>query len=296
MISKFRSSGIIIAIIIALLLVMSAFTVDETQRALVLRLGKIVTDSERQPVVYGPGLHFKIPLISTVVKFDRRLETLDIQDSRVMTNDKKDVIVSSFVKWRISNFAEFYKSTTGDRFKAERLLEQRVGDVLRAEFGKRGISEVVSGERMDIMEILRQDLNKSAANLGINVVDVRIKRIELPTEVSESVYSRMRAEREQAAASHRANGEREAEIIRARADAQRIIITAEAEKEANTIKGQGDSKAAQIYAQTFNKDPEFFSFYQSLQTYMKVFNDKSDLLVLQPNSDFFKYFNRSSEK
>lgn len=294
--SKFRSMSIAGIVVAALLLFMSVYTVDETQRALVLRLGKIVTTSERQPVVYSSGLHFKIPLISTVVKFDRRLETLDIQDSRVMTNNKKDVIVSSFVKWRISNFAEFYKSTTGDRFKAERLLEQRVGDVLRAEFGKRSISEVVSGERMDIMEILRQDLNKSAANLGINVVDVRIKRIELPTEVSESVYSRMRAEREQAAASHRANGEREGEIIRARSDAQRTIIKAEAEKEANAIKGQGDSKASEIYAHAYNKDPEFYAFYQSLQTYVKVFSDKSDLIVLQPNSEFFKYFNKATSK
>lgn len=293
---KLGSGGVVAGVLLGILLLMSAYTVNETQRALVSRLGKIVTDSQRQPVVYGPGLHFKIPLISTVVKFDRRLQTLDIQDSRVMTNDKKDVIVSSFVKWRISNFAEFYKSTTGDRFKAERLLEQRVGDVLRAEFGKRSISEVVSGERMDIMEILRQDLNKSAANLGINVLDVRIKRIELPTEVSESVYSRMRAEREQAASSHRANGEREAEIIRARADAQRTILIAEAEKEATTLKGLGDSKAAQIYAQTYNKDPEFYAFYQSLQTYVKVFSQKSDLMVLQPNSEFFKYFNQGGEK
>jgi len=175
------------------------------------------------------------------------------------------------------------------------LLEQRVGDVLRAEFGKRSIAEVVSGERMDIMEILRQDLNKSAANLGISVIDVRIKRIELPTEVSESVYSRMRAEREQAAAAHRANGEREGEFIRARTDAQRTIIGAEAEKEANSLKGQGDSKAAQIYAQTYNKDPEFYAFYQSLQTYVRVFSNKNDLLVLQPNTEFFKYFNKASK-
>jgi membrane protease subunit HflC len=284
-----RSLFLIAAVL--LLAYLSVFTVYESNRALVSRLGNLVSN-QGVPVVFGPGLHFKIPLISQVVQFDKRLQTLEIQDSRIVTANKKDVIVNSFIKWRINDFAKFYKATNGDVHRAEVLLEQKINDGLRAEFGKRSITDVVSGERTDIMQILLNELDASAKGLGINVVDVRVKRIDLPLDVSGSVYERMRAERHQVAEEHRATGQRDAEKIKAEADARRTVIIATAESESKRLRGEGEGKAAKIYAEAYNQDPEFYSFYRSLLAYEQSFKDKSDILVVKPDNDFFKYFNK----
>jgi len=292
-----RSGYLILAALLLFLSANSFFTVDETERALVVRLGKLVTSKEGQAVVLEPGLHIRWPFISNVVRFDKRLQTLELDDSRIVTNEKKDVIVSSFIKWRIKDFKLYYIATSGDISKTRLLLTQKVGNELRAQFGRRSISEVVSGEREDVMAILQQQVNTSAEQtLGVEVFDVRVKRIDLPLEVSESVFGRMRAERAQAAAEHRADGNREAEKIRAAADAKVTVLLAEADKKSNELRGDGDGKAAAIYAKAYAKNAEFFAFYQSLKAYRATFDDKSDILVLSPDSEFLKYFNTANSK
>lgn len=284
------------SVIVALLVLVgltgatAVFTVPETQRALVLRLGKLNTTSDGNPAIYEPGLHFKLPFVSQVLHFDKRLQTLELKDARIVTKEKKDVLVNSFIKWRVDDFATFYKATNGNFARAGSLLGDKVSDALRAEFGKRTIRDVVSGERVDVMDLLQQTINQNSQSLGVDVVDVRIKRIDLPTEVSESVYDRMRAEREQAATQHRADGKREAEKIRASADKRVIVLLAEADRQAKLLRGEGDGQAAQIYAQAYGKNPEFFAFYKSLESYKNTFKGKDDLLVLSPDNEFFKYF------
>ena len=268
----------------------TAYTVPETERALVLVLGQISTDSAGKPRVVGPGLHFKLPFVSTVVTFDKRLQTLDIQDSRIVTREQKDVLVNSFVKWRIHNFAEFYKATSGVMLRAEELLEQKVSDGLRAQFGRSTIRQVVSEDRDTIMQDLSSAINESASSLGIEVTDVRIKRIDLPDEVSHSVFERMRAERQQVAAAHRADGEKESEMIRANADEQAVVIKATAESEGQRLRGIADAEVARIYAKAYNQDPEFYAFYRSLLAYKASFSSETDFFVLSPDSEFFKYF------
>lgn len=293
---QMKSFGILVIILLLFLAFISAFTVQQTQVALVVRLGKLETNNDGQVKVYGPGLHFRIPFITNIVKFDTRLQTLEIKDSRIVTSEKKDLIVSSFVKWRIENFPMYYRATNNDSLKTELLLEQKVNDALRAQFGQRDISEIVSGGRGDIMTIVQKQINESAQSLGIDVTDVRLKRIDLPPEVSESVYDRMRAEREQAAASHRANGERQAEIIRAQTDRDVNILLSKAQSQSKVIRGEGDAKAAQIYSKAYANDPEFYAFYKSLEAYKNTFKDKDDILVLSPESDYFKYFNQPEAK
>lgn len=284
-------------IVVSILVVMTTlFTVKQTERALVSRLGNLVLDVETQQArVYEPGLHARIPFISTIIKLDERIQTLDIPDQQVVTKEQKFLNVNLFVKWQVHDFSEFYKVTRGDYFRAEQLLAQRANNSLRAEFGKADLKEVVDTKRETIMRAVLEDLNKSTSSLGINVVDVRIKQIELPQEVNESIYQRMRTEREEQAAQYRASGRAAAEEIQATADRHVTETLAAAQRDANSIRGEGDAKAAQIYAQAYGQDPEFFAFYESLNAYSRVFNNKNDVLVVQPEGDFFKYFNNQQE-
>lgn len=281
---------VLLGLVVALLLVsFSAFTVDQRQHALVFRLGKIVA------VKKEPGLYFKVPLVDNVRYFDNRILTLDSADTdRFITSEKKNVLVDSFVKWRIIDPEKYYVSVRGDELQAERRLAQTVNDGLRAEFGKRTINDVVSGERSKIMDILRERADRDSRQIGIQVLDVRLRRVDLPQEVSESVYQRMEAERKRVANELRSEGAGAAEKIRADADKQREIIIAEAFMEAQRVKGAGDAKAAEIYAKAYSKNPEFYAFYRSLEAYRNSFSEKSDVLVLEPNSDFFKYMRDSS--
>lgn len=280
----------LIGLIAALLLLsLSAFTVDEREYALVFRLGEIIS------VKKEPGLYFKVPLVDNVRYYDKRILTLNwVEPDRFLTSEKKNVLVDSFVKWRIIDPFKYYVSVKGDELQAERRLSQMVNDGLRAEFGKRTVHDVVSGERGQIMEILRQRADRDARQMGIQVLDVRVKRVDLPQEVSESVYQRMEAERKRVANELRSQGAAAAEKIRADADRQREIIIAEAYREAQRLKGQGDAKAAEIYANAYGKSPEFYSFYRSLNAYRNSLKDKSDIMVLDPNSEFFKYLRSPS--
>lgn len=267
---------------------LTLFTVHQTQRGLVLQLGRLV-EADGKPFIAEPGLHIKWPFISRVLYFDSRLQTFEIEQSRIVTVNKKDVIVDSYIKWRINNFAKYYTATGGIRRSAELLLRQITNDALRAQFGKRSIIEVVSGERVDVMNLIKNEVAKGAVAYGIEIKDVRIKRIDLPQEVSESVFERMRAEREQAAAQHRAEGRMEAEKIRANADAKETVIIAKAQRESNRLRGLGDARATAIYAKAHNQNPEFYAFYKSLEAYRQSLSAK-DIFVLKPDSEYFKYF------
>lgn len=277
-------AGLLLVVIFA-----STFTVGQTQRAIVTVLGKIV-QHDGKTKIYEPGLNVKVPVISQVIKLDARIQTLDIRDSRIVTVEKKDVLVNSFVKWRIRDFEQFYKATGGRFERAEDLLEQKVSDGLRAQFGRSTISQVVSENRDTIMKELSKEINDSAESLGIEVVDVRIKRIDLPDEVSSSVFERMRAEREQVAAAHRADGERRAEEIRAKADEEARITVATAEGEARVIRGDAEATVAEKYGQSYGKDPEFYAFIRSLSAYQEAFSTGNDMFVISPEGEFFKYF------
>lgn len=287
---------LIIIIVVLLLLYSGMFSVSEGQQALILRLGKLQTNSQGQAKMLKPGLHFKLPFITRSLLFDTRIQTLDIESSRIVTAEKKDVLVDYYVKWRIADLAKYYKSTGGDAARAQVLLQQQVNNGLRAQFGKRTISEVVSDDRSVIMSNLRQQADTSAAPLGIDVIDVRIKAIDLPTEVSAAVFSRMRAERQRVAAEHRANGKSLAEAIRAKADASATVIVAKANQQAAEIRASGNKQAAQLYAKAYNKDPGFYAFYRSLKAYQDTFNHKNDIMVLGPHSQFFKYMNTTNNK
>lgn len=286
----------LIAAVLLGVLVLSLFTfytVYQTERAIVTVLGKLMEDSDGKPKVYGPGLHMKIPFLAQVIKMDARLQTLDIKDSRIVTIDKKDVLVNSFVKWRVVDFAKFYMATSGRVNRVEILLEQKVSDGLRAQFGRSTIPQVVSENRDTIMRDLSRQIRESANSLGIEVIDVRIKRIDLPDEVSVAVYDRMRAERQRVAAKHRADGEQKSEEIRAKADEESIVIVATAEGEARVVRGNADAKVTDIYGKAYGKDPEFYAFMRSLQAYDNVFKNKEDVFVLSPDSEFFDYFDQA---
>jgi len=276
------------AIVIALLAVLgsSIFTVDQRQHAIVFQLGEV------RDVISKPGLYFKWPMIQNVRYFDKRILTLDTSEpERYITSEKKNVLVDSFVKWRIVDPRLYYVSVAGDEERAKTRLFQTVNAGLREEFGKRTVHDVVSGERNKIMEEMREKADLDARKIGVQIIDVRVKRVDLPTEVSESVYRRMEAERKRVANELRSEGAAEAEKIRAGADKQREVIIAEAYRDAQRTKGEGDAKAAATYAQAFNQNPEFFAFYRSLEAYRNSFQSKNDILVLEPNSDFFKYMN-----
>lgn len=276
--------GVIGLLALLVLGAFSIYTVDEREKAILFRLGEIVrTDME-------PGIHFKFPIIYNVRKFDGRILTLDEAPERFLTSEQKNVMVDSFVKWRIDNVGRFYQRTGGDERTAALRLSQILKDGLRSEFAKRTVQEVVSGERAQIMDILTQNANRLMGELGMSVVDVRIQQIDLPAEVSDSVYRRMEAERERVARDFRSRGAEAAERIRADADRQRTVILAEAYRDAEMTRGEGDARAAEIYAAAYNKDPEFYAFYRSLRAYRDTFRDRSDVLLMQPDSEFFRYF------
>lgn len=276
------SVGILAAIIAVL--GTSIFTVDQRQYAIVFQLGDV------REVISEPGLYFKWPLIQNVRYFDKRILTLDTSEpERYITSEKKNVLVDSFVKWRIVDPRLYYVSVAGDEARAQTRLSQTVNAGLREEFGKRIVHDVVSGERDDVMEQMREKADQDARKIGVQIVDVRVKRVDLPMEVSESVYRRMEAERKRVANELRSEGSAEAEKIRADADKQREVIVAEAYRDAQKIKGEGDAKAAALYAQAFNQNAEFYAFYRSLEAYRNSFKGKSDVIVVEPNSDFFKY-------
>jgi membrane protease subunit HflC len=272
-----------VAVIIAILST-SIFTVDQRQYAIIFQLGEI------REVIEQPGLYFKWPVIQYVRYFDRRILTLDAAEpERFITSEKKNVLVDSFVKWRIVDPKLYYISVDGDETRAQTRLSQTVNAGLREEFGKRTVHDVVSGERDNIMEQMRQKADLDARKIGVQIIDVRVKRVDFPSEVSDSVYRRMDAERKRVANELRSEGAAEAEKIRADADRQREVIVAEAYREAQKIKGDGDARATAIYAQAFNQDPEFYAFYRSLDAYRASFKGRSDILVLEPDSDFFRY-------
>jgi membrane protease subunit HflC len=278
------------AVILGIILFGSVYTLEQGQNAFLLRLGEIVTE-EGQPIVKFPGLHFKWPMINSVRKFDTRLQTLAVKTSRILTLNQNDVLVDYYIKWRIENLALYFQRTGGDPLHAQTLLQQQVNDALRAAFGQRTITDMVSGERVNLVGLLTQRANATARNLGINVVDVRIKSIDLPREVSDNVYSRMRTKREEYATELRENGKAEAEKIRAEADANATIVVAQAKKQAAELRAQGNAEAAKIYNSAYTQDPGFFAFYRSLEAYRTAFNSKNDFLVMSPDNPFFKYFN-----
>lgn len=280
----------IVAVLFFGMISSSIYTVYETDKAIVVRLGELVLAKDKKPKVLGSGLHFKVPFIDEVRNFDTRLNMLDIKSSRIFTVEQKYVLVDFFVQWRIEDLALFYTRTNGRKANAEALLEQKVVSGLRAEFGRRTIREVVSGGRVELTETLRKTTDENAEHLGISVADVRVKRIDLPDEVSGSVYDRMRSERERVASEIRAEGRAGAINKRAGAEKDRRILLAEALRESKNIKGRGDAKAVEVYADSYSKAPEFFEFYRSLEAYKNTFKEKSDILVLKPDSAFFKFF------
>ncbi|MQY51243.1 protease modulator HflC [Rhodocyclus gracilis] len=277
------------AALVAILGVLSAsiFTVDQRQYAIVFQLGEV------RDVIAEPGLYLKWPMIQNVRYFDKRILTLDsAEPERFITSEKKNVLVDSYVKWRIIDPKLYYVSVSGDEARARTRLSQTVNAGLREEFGKRTVHDVVSGERDQIMEQMRQKADLDARKIGVQIVDVRVKRVDLPLEVSESVYRRMEAERKRVANELRSQGAAESEKIRADADRQREVIIAEAYRDAQKVKGEGDAKASAIYAQAFSANPEFYAFYRSLEAYSGAFRNKSDVMVVEPNSEFFKYMKR----
>ncbi|MEF3193595.1 MAG: protease modulator HflC [Halothiobacillaceae bacterium] len=266
------------------LLAMSTFTVREYDRVVLFRLGEIVKTD------FAPGLHFKLPFIHSIRRFDGRLLSMDSPPERYLTSEKKNVIVDAFVKWRIADVSLYYRSTRGDERAAAARLSQIVKDAMKSQISSRTIQDVITGARGEMMGTVRTAANVEAARLGIEVVDVRIKRIDLPAEVSESVYRRMEKERATVAKAFRSRGEEQAKKITADAERQREEILAKAYAESQAIRGEGDAEAARLYAEAYGKDPEFFEFYRSLQAYAKSFTGKDDVLVLQPDSEFFRYF------
>ena len=281
-----RSLGTIAVVVVVVLIIasLSLFVVDQRQNAIVFRLGEVVR------VVTQPGLYVKIPMLDNTRFFDTRILTIDsAEPERFLTSEKKNVLVDLFVKWRITDVRAYYVSVGGDEARARTRLLQTINDSLRAEFGNRTVHEVVSGERDKIMELMRDRANDDASKIGVQVLDVRMKRVDLPQEVSESVYRRMEAERKRVANELRSTGSAESEKIRADADRQREVILAQAYRDAQRTKGEGDAKATGIYASAYQGNAEFYAFYRSIEAYKSSFRSKNDLLVLEPNSEFFKY-------
>ena len=288
---KTNAANILIGAVVALILLsLSLFVVDQRQTVIVFQLGEMVS------VKTKPGLYFKIPLVQNVRYFDSRILTLDsAEPERFITAEKKNVLVDSFVKWRIVDVKQFYISVGGDEQRANTRLMQTVNSSMREEFGKRTIHEVVSGEREQIMTVLREKTDADARKIGVQVLDVRLKRVDFPSEISDSVYRRMDAERKRVANELRASGAAEGEKIKADADRQREVILAEAYRDAQRTKGEGDAKASAIYAAAFGKNSEFYSFYRSLEAYKQSFKNKSDVMVVDPSSAFYKYMKSSGK-
>jgi membrane protease subunit HflC len=279
---------ILLAVVVMFIANNSLYIMKETERGVLLRFGEVVNPD------IAPGLHAKIPFVNNVRKFDGRILTVDAQPERFLTQEKKAVIVDSFAKFRVADTTKFYTATNGEESRAMGLLAQRINNGLRNQMGRRTIQEVVSGERDQLMEDLTKDLNIMAQEeLGVIVVDVRVKKIDLPPDVSESVYQRMNAEREKEAREHRSQGQELAEGIRAAADREVTVLKANAYRDAEQVRGEGDAEATRIYAESFSQDKEFYSFTRSLRAYQDAFQNSGDILLIQPDSDFFKYLKSS---
>jgi len=282
-----QSKGLGIIILLGAVIVLgmfSLFTVNEREKAILLRLGEI------EKTDFAPGIHFKIPFINNIRKFDGRVLTMDAQPETFLTVEKKNVVVDAFVKWRIADESKFFTAMGGVESRTNTRLSQIVKDSLREEFARRTIQEVISGERAEIMDIATQTADVKSQEFGVKVIDVRIKRIDLKGEISDSVYDRMVAERARVAADFRAKGAEIAEKTRADADKQRTVLLAESYREAEQLRGQGDAMAADIYAKAYNQDAEFYSFYRSLLAYKESFKNKQDVMVIKPDTEFFRYF------
>ena len=279
---------LIIVLLVVVIGYLSVFTVDQREFAIRFKLGEIVRSD------YEPGFHFMTPFINNVMKLDRRVLTLDSSPDRFLTAEKKFVEVDSYVKWRIVNVEEFYSTTLGDEFIARERLDQIMKDGLRAEFARHNLKEVISEQRDAMMDALLIKANKEALDFGIEIVDVRIKKINLPSDVSSSVYTRMRSERKRVANELRSEGHEQSEIIRADADRQVQVLLAEAQSSSEMIRGEGDATSAATYASAYGKDAEFYAFYRSLQAYKKSFVGGRDLMVVDPNDEFFDYFQNES--
>jgi len=285
-----KTSGLIAAVVLLVGGLMSIFIVDERELVLKFRLGEIIKSD------FEPGIYLNIPLINNIRKFDKRILTLDARPANYLTKEKKNVNVDFFVKWRISEIETYYKAMSGGNERTAALrLYAVINDALRDQFGKRTIQEVISGEREEIMNATTEAVNKQVDKFGITVVDVRVKRIDFSEDISNSVYRRMEAERTRVAKDYRSRGAEAAERIRADSDRQRTVTLAEAYSEAEKTRGDGDGKAAEIYAKAYKKDREFYSFYRSLTAYKNSFNAQSDIMVIDPSSDFFKYFKKSKK-
>jgi membrane protease subunit HflC len=263
------------------------YTVDQREKAIVFRFGEIIESNDE------PGVHFKFPFIENVQKFDARIQTMDAAPERYLTIEKKNLVVDSFVKWRIRDVAKYYVTVSGLISSARARLAQRVNDSLREEFGKRTVQEVISGDRAQIMNIVQQATDEQAREIGVEVVDVRLKRVDWDPEISERVYKRMDAERSRVAKELRAQGAEEAEKIRADAERKREITLANAFREAEQVRGEGDAKATAVYADAFGRDSEFYTLYRSLNAYKETFQTEKDLLVIEPDSEFFRYFKKA---
>ena len=287
-----RQMSILVGLVVVVAIVSNAlYVVNERERAVLLKFGEVVATDIR------PGLHFKIPIVNDVRRFESRLITLDSSPQRYLTAEKKALIVDSFVKWQVADAGKYYTATGGDEFSANSLLASRVDNGLRNKFGERTVYEVVSGERDALMAEITEELDGIALNeLGIHVLDVRVKGIDLPPEVSNAVYTRMSTEREREARDHRSRGRELAEGIEADADRQKTVIEANAYREAEQIRGEGDAIAAEVYANAFNQDQEFYAFYRSISAYKSSFAGKEDLLVIDPESDFFRYLKNPTGK
>ena len=281
-----NKSLFVIALVLVGLLILSssAFVVKETEKAVLLRFGELVRTD------YQPGLYFKLPLVHQLRKFDARIQTVDSQPVRMLNSENKFMMVDSYAKYKIFDVGRFYIATRGDERNAVRLLAEQINNRLRNQFGVRDLHEVVSGQRDELMAEITTNLNETARkDLGVEIVDVRVKRIDLPPEVSESVFQRMRAGRELEARDHRAKGQEASERIRANADRQKVVIESEAYRKAEELRGAGDAEAAKIYAEAYSKDPEFYRFSRSLTAYKESFKDKTDMLLVEPDSEFFRY-------
>jgi membrane protease subunit HflC len=288
-----RVLGPALAAVIAIVMIAAStmFTVDQRQNAIVFQFEEV------KEVITTPGLHFKWPLIQRVRLFDMRILAYDdAEPLRFLTSGNRPVLVDSFIRWRIVDVRQYFVSVQGSEAEATRRLRQTISGSLRDEFGGRTVHDVVSGERDTVMNRVREKADQDLRRIGVEIVDVRLKRVDLPQEVSESVYRRMEAERKRIANELRSTGSAEAERIRADADRQREVVLAEAYRDAQKIKGEGDAKAASIYAQAFSQNPEFFAFYRSMEAYKSSFRSKSDLVVLEPNSDFFRYLRDAAGK
>ena len=278
---------LILAGLILALILNSIFVIDEKEDGIVFQFGEAIRSD------VPTGLNFKLPIIQNVKKYDSRLQTLDEEPNRILTIESKYLIVDSFVKYRITNVRTFYDATSGSFINLNNLLGQRTAFELKNQFGRRTVTELVSGERDQLMSDMRENLGNSVSDLGIEVIDFRVKRIDLPPELSNSVYERMRSERNRLAEELRAEGNELSNEIRSTADKEKVIILADAYKISEQIRGDGDATAAAIYAESFSNDPEFYEFTRSMRAYDATFNNKSDILLIDPKSDFFKYLNKS---